>query len=91
MALVGLFAGATVYGGSEGVNSNPSITGDIILSSRVRLRVEPSSSQRGRSLPGRYRRYSFITHLWCCEQNTPKPKTWKSSVNSVMAREGTLW
>jgi hypothetical protein len=46
MALVGLFAGATVYGGREGVNSNPAITRDIILSSRVRLRVEPSSSQQ---------------------------------------------
>src|SRR6266566_10109274 len=56
MALVGLFAGARVYGGREGVNSNPAITGDIILSSRVRLRVEPSSSQRGRSLPGRQKK-----------------------------------
>src|SRR6266487_1178216 len=63
MALVGLFAGATVYGGRKGVNSNPAITGDIILSSRVRLRVEPSSSQRGRPLPGRCRRYSFIKHV----------------------------
>jgi len=43
MALVGLFAGATVYGGREDVNSNSAITGDFILLSRVRLGVEPSS------------------------------------------------
>ena len=87
MALVGLFAGATLYGGSESVISNPAITGDIILSSRVRLRVEPSSSQRGRSLPGTISEIFIHNASWMLRTKHPQTKTWKSSVNSVMDQE----